>query len=245
VVIVDEMLAQRAWGTTDAVGRKLLVDDPSKPHQWLTVTGVVKHARMHEISVNLREQVYLSALQRPARQMFYTVRTQGDPDAMLNAAISAVHQVDPALAVYQRHSMDYFVSQAMAQTRFVLLLAAIFGVVALVLTAIGIFGLTSYFTSLRTREFGIRVALGAQRGSIYALILREGVMPAVMGATAGVVVALGIGPAIRSLLYGVSPRDPLTLLLTPLLLVFVAALAVLVPARKAVRVDPMVSLRAE
>ena len=245
VVIVDEMLAQRAWGTTDAVGKKLLVDDPSQPHQWLTVIGVVKHARMHEISLNLREQVYLSALQRPARQMFYTIRTQGDPEALLPAAIAAVHQVDPALAVYQRHSMDYFVSQAMAQTRFVLLLAAIFGGVALLLTAIGIFGLTSYFTSLRTREFGIRVALGAQRGSIYALILREGVMPAVAGATAGVAVALILAPAIRSLLYGVNPRDPMILIVAPTLLIVVASLAVALPARKAVRVDPMISLRAE
>jgi ABC-type antimicrobial peptide transport system permease subunit len=136
-------------------------------------------------------------------------------------------------------------TEAMAQAKFVLLLTAIFGGVALVLTAIGIFGLTAYFTSLRTREFGIRVALGAQKGAIYSLILREGVMPAIFGATAGVIVALALSPVIRNLLYGVSPRDPLTLALTPLVLVTIAALAVFLPARKAVKVDPMISLRAE
>jgi predicted lysophospholipase L1 biosynthesis ABC-type transport system permease subunit len=223
----------------------LLIDDPSQPHQWQTVIGVVKHPRMHDITLNLREQVYTSALQRPARQMYYTIKAKGEPEQMVGAATSAVHRVDPALAIYQIHSMDYFMTEAMAQAKFVLLLTAIFGGVALVLTAIGIFGLTAYFTSLRTREFGIRVALGAQKGTIYSLILREGVMPAIFGATAGVIVALALSPVIRNLLYGVSPRDPLTLALTPLVLVTIAALAVFLPARKAVKVDPMISLRAE
>ncbi len=245
VVIVDDMLAKKAWPGENAIGKRLLIDDPQKPHQWLTVVGVIAHVRSHDLAVNVREQVYLSYLQRPARFMYFTLKTKGDPADSIPAAIAAVHKVDPDLAVHLVAPMQQYVSLAMAQARFTLLLSGIFGGLALVLTAVGIYGLISYFTSLRTREIGIRLALGAQRGAIHRMVLQEGLSLTLGGIVVGVVAALLLTRMLVDLLYGVSARDPITFVSIPLVLVTIALLATYLPARKATKIDPMVALRYE
>jgi len=245
VAIIDEMLARRAWPGENAVGKRFTIDETKGPQDWLTVVGVIAHVRAHDITSNVREQVYLPFLQNPSRVMYYTVKTSGDPAALLSAATQAVHKVDPALAIHQVHTMQEYFSLAMAQARFTLILSGIFGVVALLLTSVGIYGLISYFTSKRVREFGIRLALGAQHADIYRMIVGEGVRLAMSGVLIGLGCALLMTRMMRGLLYGVGVNDPVTFASVPLILFAVALLAAFVPANRALRVEPMTALRLE
>ena len=209
------------------------------------MVGVIAHVRAHDITSNVREQVYLPFLQNPSRVMYYTVKTSGDPAALLSAATQAVHKVDPALAIHQVHTMQEYFSLAMAQARFTLILSGIFGGVALLLTSVGIYGLIAYFTSKRVREFGIRLALGAQHADIYRMVVGEGVRLAMTGVLIGLGCALLMTRMMRGLLYGVGVNDPLTFASVPLILFAVALLAAFVPANRALRVEPMTALRLE
>jgi len=177
--------------------------------------------------------------------MVFTLKTAGDPAALVPSVTQAVHSVDPNLAVYQVHSMQEYFRLAMAQARFVLILSGVFGGVALLLTAIGIYGLISYFTSKRVREFGIRVALGAQRADIYRMVMSEGFRLAATGVVIGLAFAFFTGGMLRSLLYGVSANDAVSFLSVPLILLGVALLAAFLPARQAMQVDAATALRSE
>jgi predicted permease len=245
VAIIDEMLARKMWPGENAIGKRFTIDETKPPQEWLTVVGVIAHVRAHDITTNLREQVYVPFLQQPARMMYYTVKTSGDPTALIAAATQAVHRVDPALAVHQVHPMQDYVSLAMAQARFTLILSGIFGGVALLLTSVGIYGLISYFTSKRVREFGIRRALGAQHADIYRMVVGEGVRLAMSGVLVGVACALFMTRMLRGLLFGVGVNDPITFSTVPLILLAVSLLAAFVPANRALRVQPMTALRLE
>ena len=245
VLIIDEMLARKVWPNEDPIGKRLTLDDKTAPKDWPTVVGVIAHVRAHDITTNLREQIYLPYLQQPSRLMVFTVKTAGDPSALIPAVTQAVHDVDPNLAVYQVHTMQEYFSLAMAQARFVLILSAIFGSVALVLTSVGIYGLISYFTSRRVREFGIRIALGAQRRDIYGMVVGEGFKLAAAGTLIGLACAFFTARMLRSLLYGVSANDAVSFLTVPLILLAVAMLAAFLPARQALRVDAATALRSE
>jgi predicted permease len=245
VAIIDEMLARKAWPGENAIGKRFTTTEDSPPKDWLTVAGVIAHVRAHDITTNVREQVYFPFQQQPSRVMFYTIKTSGDPAALISAATQAVHRVDPDLAVHQVHTMQEYFSLAMAQARFILILSGIFGGVALLLTSVGIYGLISYFTSKRVREFGIRMALGAQREDIYRMVIGEGLRLAAGGVLIGVGCAFFATRMLRGLLYGVGSNDPLTFGSVTLILLAIALLAAFVPASRAVRVQPMVALRLE
>jgi predicted permease len=245
VAIIDEMLARKVWPGEDAVGKRFTTTENTPPQDWLTVVGVIAHVRVHDITTNVREQVYFPFQQQPSRVMFYTIKSSGDPAALISAATQAVHKVDPDLAVHQVHTMQEYFSLAMAQARFTLILSGIFGGVALLLTSVGIYGLISYFTSKRVREFGIRMALGAQREDIYRMVVGEGLRLAAGGVLAGLVCTFFVTRMLRGLLYGVGSNDPLTFVSVPIILLAVALLAAFVPASRAVRVEPMVALRLE
>ena len=201
--------------------------------------------RAHDITTNVREQVYLPFLQNPIRIFSYTVKATGDPAALVSAVTQAVHRVDPDLAVHQVSTMQDYLSRSMAQARFTLILSGIFGMVALLLTSVGIYGLISYFTSKRIREFGIRMALGAQHHDIYRLVVGEGVRLAMSGVLLGLACAFFLTRTLRGLLYGVGAYDLLTFASVPLILFAVALLAAFVPASRALRVEPMTALRLE
>src|SRR5262249_46494877 len=156
--IIDDMLARRVWPNDDPIGKRLTLDDKAAPKDWLTVVGVIAHARAHDITTDVREQVYVPYVQQPTRIVAFTVKTAGDPSSLIPAVTQAVHNFDPNLALFQVHSMQEYFYLAMAQARFTLILSAIFGGVALLLTSVGIYGLISYFSSRRVREFGIRIA---------------------------------------------------------------------------------------
>ncbi len=245
VAIIDEMLARKAWPGENAIGKRFTTTEDSPPKDWLTVAGVIAHVRAHDITTNVREQVYFPFQQQPSRVMFYTIKTSGDPTALISAATQAVHKVDPDLAVHQVHTMQEYFSLAMAQARFILILSGIFGGVALLLTSVGIYGLISYFTSKRVREFGIRMALGAQREDIYRMVIGEGLRLAASGVLIGVGCAFLMTRMLRGLLYGVGSNDPLTFASVTLILLAIALLAAFVPASRAVRVQPMAALRLE
>ena len=245
VVIIDDLLARRVWPDENPIGKRLTIDDKAAPKDWLTVVGVVYHVRAHDITTNLREQIYLPYFQQPTRIMVFTLKTAGDPAALVPSVTQAVHSVDPNLAVYQVHSMQEYFRLAMAQARFVLILSGVFGGVALLLTAIGIYGLISYFTSKRVREFGIRVALGAQRADIYRMVMSEGFRLAATGVVIGLAFAFFTGGMLRSLLYGISANDAVSFLSVPLILLGVALLAAFLPARQAMQVDAATALRSE
>jgi predicted permease len=245
VVIIDDLLAKRVWPDQNPIGKRLTINDKAEPKDWLTVVGVVHHVRAHDITTNLREQIYLPYFQQPTRIMVFTLKTAGDPAALVPSVTQAVHSVDPNLAVYQVHSMQEYFRLAMAQARFVLILSGVFGGVALLLTAIGIYGLISYFTSKRVREFGIRVALGAQRADIYRMVMSEGFRLAATGVVIGLAFAFFTGGMLRSLLYGISANDAVSFLSVPLILLAVALLAAFLPARQAMQVDAATALRSE
>ena len=245
VAVIDEMLAKQVWPGENAVGKRFTTTDTAPPQDWLTVVGVIAHVRIHDVTTNVREQVYYPFKQQPSRVMFYTIKTSGDPTALISAATQAVHKVDPDLAVHQVHTMQEYFSLAMAQARFSLILSGIFGGVALLLTSVGIYGLISYFTSKRVREFGIRMALGAQREDIYRMVVGEGLRLAFGGVLIGLGCAFFVTRLLSGLLYGVGSKDPVTFVTVAVILVFVASLAAFVPASRAVRVQPMIALRSE
>lgn len=245
VVIIDELLARKVWPGENAVGKRITLDDKAPPEKWSIVVGIISHVRAHDIARDVREQVYIPFRQSPGRMMYYTVKTSADPATMISAVVQAVHRVDPDLALHRMQPMQGYVSLAMAQARFTVILSGIFAGVALTLTAVGLYGLISYFASQRVREFGIRMALGAQRGDVHRMVLSEGFRLTMYGVVAGLVSAVFAARTLHGLLFGVSANDPLTFLAVPMVLVVVALLATYVPAMRAMRADPMVALRSE
>ena len=189
--------------------------------------------------------MYIPYVQEPASDMDVVLRTIGDPLNSVAAVKAAVRAVDPNQPVYDIATMDERLSESIAPQRFNALLVGMFALLALGLGAIGIYGVLAYSVTRRTHEIGIRVALGAQREDVLALIMGEGMRIAVVGAGIGLLGALALTRLLRSLLFGVSPTDPVTLVAVSVGLALVAALACYLPARRAAKVDPMVALRDE
>jgi predicted permease len=248
VAVVDELLARKAWPGQDAVGKRLklpVFGPEGVTREWIDVVGVVEHVRLHDLARDGREQVYLPHRQRSSRALDLVLRSSGDPAALAQPAGAAVHSLDRDLPVQKVRPMADYVSGAMAQARFTLILIGIFGGIALLLATIGLYGVISYTVSLRTREFGIRLALGARSPGIVRLVLGQGMKLALIGVAAGLAGSFAAGRVLSGLLFGVSPTDPLTYIVVPLLLAAVTLLACYVPARRATRVDPIAALRCE
>jgi putative ABC transport system permease protein len=219
--------------------------------EWLTVVGVVKNAKQHDWAATPDIEMYLPFLQsREYRESLHTyltlvVRTAGDPDSLASAIASQVWTLDRDVTVSQVQSMEEVVADATAQPRFNLLLLGAFATVALVLAAVGIYGVMSYSVSRRTHEIGVRIALGAKRADVLRLVTRQGMMLASVGAATGLVGSFGLTSMLSSLLYGVHPDDPATIVGVAVLLGVVALIASYIPARRAMNVDPMIALRYE
>jgi putative ABC transport system permease protein len=177
--------------------------------------------------------------------MTLVVRTQGTPSALTAVVKDTIRQLDPTLPVADIRTMDDVVGGAMSTPRFTSVLLSIFAALALTLSAVGIYGVLSYVVSRRTREIGIRVAIGAGRGQVLTMVLGSGVSLALAGIGAGLVLAFGVMRLLRGLLHGVTPADPLTFAAVALVLTGVAALASVIPAWRASRVDPVIALKSE
>jgi putative ABC transport system permease protein len=209
------------------------------------IVGIVANIPDDGLDVPASPHIYLSVFQSSGLDMTLYLRTAADPAALREAVVQAVHRVDPTLPVFGVRSAEDLISVSMARRRFALLLMGAFAVLALLLVVIGIYGLMSYAVSQHTQEFGIRMALGAQRRDIVLLALRPGLLLTLSGVLTGLAGAIVATRLMSGLLFGVSPTDPVTFFAVPLLLTFVALVACYVPARRAIRVDPTVALRYE
>ncbi len=250
VVLVNEHLARRQWPGEDPIGRRIMLNE----ERWLTVVGVVKNAVRGDWAGPDEDEVYLPALQTPqllrsrqpmAAYLTYVVRTDGDPAAMAPSLTATVRSIDPTLPVSEVRTMPSIVAQANGRARFQALLLAAFAAAAALLAAVGIYGVMTYAVSRRTREIGVRMALGADPDRVVRLVVRQGMAVALAGAVAGLAAALLLTRLMSSLLYGVGAADPATYLGVTALLLAIALTASWLPARRAARIDPMKALRTE
>jgi putative ABC transport system permease protein len=252
VVLVNEYLAKRVWPGEDPIGKRIDLDGSEESPAWVTVIGVVKNAVRAEWSDPPDDEVYVSALQRrglmespeaQAGYLTFVVRTDGDAGALAPSLRAAVAEIDRTLPVSEVQTMEHVVSVATARPRFQALLLAIFAAVAAALAAAGIYGVMSYVVSRRTREIGVRMALGAGASEVLGLVVGEAMGVAAAGAAAGLAGALLLTRLMRSVLYGVRPGDPPTYAAVAVLLLAIACAASYVPARRAARIDPVEALR--
>jgi putative ABC transport system permease protein len=242
VAIVNEALARRTWPGEPAVGHtiKLGTDD----QRWETIVGVVADTKGNPLD-KARPEAYLPHEQQATRSMQLVIRTHGDPGEFAKAARLKVAAVDPHQAVTNVRTMDELMAFQISPQRVTTGLLAVFAAVALVLAATGTYGVTAYAVSQRTQEFGVRVALGASRGSIARIVVREVATLAAAGLAAGLVLAFGLTRLMKAILFGVSATDPLTFVAVPVLLSLIALSAAYVPAHRATQVDPLKALRCD
>ena len=246
VLIINRSMATLYWPGEDVIGRRLSFEDhPKKDSDWLTVVGVVGDVKDQPNSASAQPAFWWPEYQVPQPDMSVVIRARTNPDLLADALRNEVHRLDPALAVADVKLMDAIVDSQVSTPRFTFALVGLFAGLAILLAGIGAYGVIAYTVSQRTSEFGLRMALGAQRGDLVRMVLAQSARLAVPGVVLGVAMALSVGHVLRSLIYGVSPTDPLILTVVVLLVLAVALVASLVPARRAAQADPMTSLRAE
>ena len=242
VAIIDEATARRYWLDRDPLGRRLRFgQDPKLP--WLTVVGIVRNIQHDGLDINGIPHIYVSSYQSPNRVVSVVLRTSL-PASMLEPQIRhEIQSIDPGLPVFNVFSMNEVLDASLASRRFSADLVIGFAALALLLASLGIYGLLAYMVGQRSREIGLRMALGARQADILKLVLQKGVILAIAGIAAGVFVSASTASMMASLLYGVRPHDPAVFLLVPLLLLAVASVASYIPAQRATQVDPMIALR--
>jgi putative ABC transport system permease protein len=244
VTVINQTMARRLWPNEDAVGRRFKMGTSAQT-PWTTVIGVVGDLRHAGLDVEPASEFYIWYQQGPPVAPFIVVRTQGDPAALAESVRAELKALEKDLAVYDMRTMDEVRAASVAQRRFILVLAVAFGVLALTLAAVGVYGVMALVVSERTQEMGIRLALGAEPKQVLGLVVRQGLALAAAGIFVGVVAAWAITPLMAGQLFGVSASDPATLAAVPALLLAVAFLACVIPARRAMRVDPVTALRYE
>jgi predicted permease len=244
VVIINQTLARKYFSGEEAVGKRIkLGPNPNRP--WISIVGVVGDARNFGLEAEALPEVYVPNLQSPSERMRLVVRAAVEPLSLVAAVKDVVRRLDKDLPFSQVATMEQLLAKSVGQRRLNMLLLGIFAAVALVLAAVGVYGVISYSVSQRTHEIGIRLALGAEQRDILGMVLAEGTRLTLMGLAAGLVAASGVTSLLRSLLLGVGARDPLTYAAAAVALGVVALAACYIPARRAMKVDPMVALRYE
>jgi predicted permease len=245
-LIINHAMAERYWPHEDVIGKRITFEDePKKDSDWMTVVGVVGDVKDQPNSPGAEPSFWWSEFQAPEPDMSVAIRTHSDPRQVADGLRDAVHQLDPALAAADVKQMDSVVDTSVSTPRFTFVLVGLFASLAILLAAIGAYGVIAYSVSQRTPEFGLRVALGAQRTDLLRMVLVQSAKLAVTGTLVGVLLALSLGRVMRNLVYGVSPTDPAILFSVVALVFAVALVASYVPARRASRSDPMETLRAE
>jgi putative ABC transport system permease protein len=242
VMIVSRSTARKFWGDEDPLGKTLRPS--AKSELAFTIVGEVDDVRDTALNQEIPE-LYYPIAQKMAPLMDVAVRSDGKPEALLPAIRQRVHELDPELALANVRTMDDWISNNAAQPRFNASLLGAFAVIALLMAAIGIYGVLAYTVSQRTREIGLRMALGAQRGDVLRLIVREGMIVALIGVGLGLAGGLALGRFLSSLVFGIAVYDPATFALVAVMLSGIALAACAIPARRASRVEPMAALRYE
>ena len=249
VAVINETMARQYWPGEDAVGKRFKLGDPDAKIPWVTIVGVAGDVRQMGVDEPVKAEMYLPYRQIKEQRWFaprdLAIRTAGDPLRLVAAVRSEIHQVDPDQPIANIRTMDQVLGEETASRRLGMTLLTIFAGLALLLSSLGIYGVLAYFVVEHTQEIGVRLALGAQRRDILGLVLKKGMVLALVGVAIGLVGAFALTRLMKSLLYGVSTADPLTYAVITLLLIMVALCACYLPARRATEVDPMVALTYE
>lgn len=243
-VVINQALARRIFGGLDPVGRRIS-NGSFSPAAALRVVGVAGDVKQHKLNEEPAMEMYLLAAQNDPTELDIVVRGDGDENALIAAARAQVLAIDPQLPVTKVRTLAQVIERNAGPQRLAAELISAFAAAALLLAALGIYGVVSYAVSRREREIGVRMALGAQAQDVLGMVVREGLRLSLFGVACGIAAALALGRLLAGFLYHVSTTDPATYLLVAFLLALVAALASLLPARRATRVDPAVALRAE
>lgn len=245
VALIDETMAQRFWPNADPVGRRIKFGGRGSNAPWMTIVGVVGNIKTDGFDQPDQPHLYQAILQNPGYAMAVYLRTEGEPARLTQAVREQVRAVDPDLPVFGEQTMESLITASLAQRRFAMQVVGLFGVLALVLAGIGIYGVMAFAVSQRTREIGIRIALGASTGAILRWVLQQGMRLIAIGVGVGLLGALTLTRLLRGMLFSIAPTDPITYVSLAALLAGVALVACYIPARRATKVDPMIALRHE
>jgi putative ABC transport system permease protein len=252
VVVIDEALARQHFQNEDPIGKRLAQALPNSPSY--EIVGVVRHVEHYSLDgqAPVQAQFYLNFNQTPlqalptqVRRINLLTRSAADPLSLVSAVRGQVTALNKDQAVFNVRTMEQIVAQSVAARRFSMLLLTVFAVVALALASVGIYGMMSYAVAQRTREIGVRMALGARGGDVLRLVIGQGMKLAFAGVALGLVASVALTRTMKNLLFGVSATDPATFAAIALLLAMVAMLACYIPARRATKVDPIIALRYE
>ena len=246
-IVINQRLAEQYWPNEEPIGKRLKIGPVDSPNQWLTVVGIVNNVRQSGL-YEQKHEIYVPYAQE--RRVFMAPRdlvvsTKADPASVVGAVRQAVWSVDKDQPVSNVRTMDQVVAASSSKERFQSLLLGLFAALALLLACVGLYGVISYAVVQRTHEIGVRMALGAKPVDVLRLVIRQGMGLTIIGLIVGVAAGSVVTRVLSDMLYGVSPRDPLTFVGAPLLLLLVAFLACYIPARRATRIDPLVALRYE
>jgi predicted permease len=246
-IIIDDVLARRYWPDGSALGHRLAKygEGAEKQPAWREIVGIVGHVKKYGLDGRVKEQYYVPAEQVPQAAMSVVLRSASDPTMVVSAARAAVRALDREVPIFSVKTMDEWLDDTLVMRRFVMSLLAGFAATALLLAAVGLYGVLAYSVSQRTHEIGVRMALGARAGDVVLMVVRRGMLLAAGGLAAGGVLAVGLTRFIQSQLFGIGAADPLTYLLFAVALAGVALFACFIPARRASRVAPTVALRYE
>jgi putative ABC transport system permease protein len=246
-IVINHALAQRDFGNENPLGKRINFGNSDSNGQpvWFEIVGVAANVRSLELREEPAPEFYFSYLQNPFEKMSIVIRSAIEPEGLVAAVRQAVTEVDKSVPISDIKTMDHIVSEAVSQPRFNLFLLGLFSGVALLLSAAGIYGVTTYTVTQRTHELGIRLALGAQVGDVLKMILGQGMVVISVGIVIGLAASFALTRLLASLLFGVTATDPLTFTVIILLLMLVALSACYIPARRATKVDPLVALRYE
>jgi predicted permease len=245
VAIINEALARRIWPGEDPLGKRLRRGLPEYDEPWMEVIGIAADVKVFGVEINTPMQTYAPLAQSPPKKFWLTVRTAGDPLQSIATVEREIHSMDKDLPLFAVRSMDQVLGGSRAQRLLTLTLLVGFAALALLLAAVGVYGVISYSVKQRTHEFGIRLALGAQAHDVLWVVLKQGLKLTLIGAALGILAAFALTRWMETLLFGVRPTDPLTFTVIAAALTLIALLACYIPARRATKVDPLIALRSE
>jgi putative ABC transport system permease protein len=240
VAIVNETMAKRYWPGASPIGKRVRFTDQEI---WREVVGVIGDVKHWGLDAPVNPELYIPTSQYPTFALTWVVKTAADPVALVPIVQRHVHELDPNLPLFQVSTMEQVAAKSVERRRWMMTLLAMFAALALVLAAAGIYGVMSHLVSLRTPEIGVRLTLGASPASVMRQVLGEGTLQAGIGLAVGLIGSLAMMKGLRSILFGIEPTDPITLVSVGVSLMLVALLAVLVPAYRAMTVDPVTALR--
>jgi putative ABC transport system permease protein len=250
VALVNEEMARKYWDGQDAVGRRFRIGSGGGTRPWVMVVGIVRDVRHNGVTGVVKEKFYIPHAQwhlsvGPMRSMFIVVRGTGEVRRLAPSIRSELRSIDPNIPMADVRTMEDVVDAALSQPRFTGVLFTVFSILAVLLAAVGLYGVLSYLVTQRTREIGIRLAVGASASDVARAVLGRGLLLSTAGLAIGTVAALLLGGLVKVLLYQVPPADPLSLFGSLAILLSVALVASYIPARRATKVDPLVALKAE